>query len=159
MYKELNRLTDIIYDETGSRLEEMLLQLEPEGLPGFLEAQRENLYAGERPFTDYMRAKFKEKGILQQDVFLSADLSERYGYKLISGYKRTANRDTVLRLCLAAGFRLEEVQEALILYGMAPLYVRIPRDAAFIIAFNRRIYDIHDVDAMLRDNRLPPFLT
>ena len=35
----------------------------------------------------------------------------------------------------------------------------LPRDAAFIVAFNNRIYDIHDVDAILRENNLPPFLT
>jgi len=95
----------------------------------------------------------------QQNVFLAADMSERYGYKLISGQKHTTERDTIIRLCLAAEFLLDEVQEALILYGMAPLYAKLPRDAAFIIAFSHRIYDIHDVDAILRENNLPPFLT
>lgn len=106
-----------------------------------------------------MREKFREKGIMQQDVFLAADLSERYGYKLISEEKHTRQRDTILRICLAAEFHLDEVQEALILYGMALLHCRIPRDMAFIVAFKNRIYDIHEVDAILRENNLPPFLT
>ena len=42
---------------------------------------------------------------------------------------------------------------------MAPLHVRNPRDVAFIVAINNRIFDIHDVDAILRENNLPPFLT
>ena len=92
-------------------------------------------------------------------MFLAADLPERYGYKLISEQKHTTQRDTILRLCLAARFDLNETDEALILYGMASLHARIPRDAAFIVAFQNRVYDIHDVDAILRENDLPPFFT
>ena len=63
-----------------------------------------------------------------------------------------------MRVCLAAEFTLGETQEALVLYGMAPLYEKIRRDTAFIVAFSSRIYDIHDVDAILRENDMPPFL-
>ena len=139
--------------------EEELLRLTPAELPAFLKRREGELIRGERPWAEYMRGKFKEKGVLQQEVFLAADLPERYGYKLISEQKHTAQRDVILRICLAARFDLGETQEALILYGMAPLYARIPRDAAFIVAFRSRIYDIHDVDAILRENDLPPFLT
>ena len=31
-------------------------------------------------------------------------------------------------------------------------------DTAFIVAFSNRIYDIHEVDTILRENDLPPFL-
>ena len=79
-------------------------------------------------------------------------------YKLISGEKQTQQRDTILRICLAAEFTLVEAQEALVLYGMAPLYQKIRRDTAFIVAFSNRIYDIHEVDAIQRENDLPPFL-
>ena len=142
-----------------TELEENLLQITPKHFPVFLEEHETELYRSTRPFTDFMRQKFREKQIAQQDVFLAADLSEQYGYRLISGQKHTTDRDTILRLCLAACFTLEEVNEALILYGMAPLYAMIPRDAAFILAFHNKVYDIHDVDAILRENNLPPFLT
>ena len=144
--------------EFGPTTEKMILQIRPEDFPVFLERHAVVMIRSDRPWTDYMRKKFTEHGILQQDVFLAADLSEKYGYKLISGEKRTHRRDTILRICLAAEFELQEVQEALRLYGMAPLYWRIPRDAAFMVAFHNRIYDIHDVDAILRENNLPPFL-
>ena len=141
------------------RLRAELAALRPEDLANFLSRNADALIRSEHPFADYMREKCKEKGILQQDVFLAADLPERYGYKLISEQKHTTQRDTILRLCLAARFDLNETDEALILYGMAPLYARIPRDAAFIVAIQNRVYDIHDVDAILRENDLPPFLT
>ena len=145
------------YEEVSKSLNTAAMQLSPAALPQFLAAHADAFSS--RPFTDYMRMKFQEKDISQQNVFLAADLPERYGYKLISGEKRTLQRDVILRICLAAEFRLEEVQEALVLYGMAPLHARIPRDCAFIVAFSNRIYDIHDVDAILRENDLPPFLT
>ena len=141
------------------RLRVELAALQPEDLGGFLSRNADNLIRSEHPFADYMRMKFKEIGILQQDVFLAADLPERSGSKLLYEQKHTTQRDTILRLCLAARFDLNEADEALILYGMAPLHARIPRDAAFIVAIQNRVYDIHDVDAILRENDLPPFLT
>ena len=145
------------YEEVSKTLDAAVTRLSPAELPQFLAAHKQEI--SECPFTEYMRMKFREKGISQQNIFLAADLPERYGYKLISGEKRTLQRDVILRICLAAAFQPEEVQEALILYGMAPLRARVPRDCAFIVAFCNRIHDIHDVDAILRENHLPPFLT
>ena len=112
------------YEEQSARLLERLRQIRPEELPAFLERERDELIEGRHPFADFMRRKLREKGLLQQEVFLAADLSENYGYKLVAEEKHTRQRDTILRLCLAARFQLSEVQEALILYGMAPLYGR-----------------------------------
>ena len=104
---------------------------------------------GERLFSRYMRVTFRAKGLRQQDVFLAADIPERYGYKLISGEKRTRQRDVILRLCLGAGFSLAETQHALKMYGMAELYARMPRDAVLIIAANTGVHDVHAVDELL----------
>ena len=157
--ERVNDLQSETYEQMNERLAQTLRRISPEELPEFLSQEKGMLITGGRPFADYMRRKLREKGVLQQNVFLAADLSENYGYKLIAEEKHTRQRDTILRLCLAAGFELGEVQEALILYGMAPLYARIPRDAAFIAAIQNRVYDIHNVDAILRENDLPPFLT
>ena len=142
------------FEEVSKSLNAAIMQLSPDDLPQYLSRQE----FSPRPFTDYMRQKLREKKIPQKEVFIRADLDDRYGYKLISGEKQTQQRDTILRICLAAEFTLGEAQEALVLYGMAPLYEKIRRDTAFIVAFNTRIYEIHDVDAILRENDLPPFL-
>ena len=68
------------YEAVGMRLRVELAALRPEELAGFLSRNADNLIRSEHPFADYMREKFKEKSILQQDVFLAADLPERYGY-------------------------------------------------------------------------------
>ena len=124
----------------------------------FLEQNRADLITSPRPFADYMRMKFREKGILQQNVFLAADLSENYGYKLIAEEKHTRQRDTILRLCLAARFRPEEVQEALILYGMAPLHGRFPRDAVLTVAVQNGIYDLCEATRLLESCGLTPLI-
>ena len=132
------------------------LRPDPKALSAFLEEFRGELLPAERPFAAYMRAKCKEKGILQQTIFLAADLSENYGYKLIAEEKHTANRDVILRICLAAHFDLEETQEALILYGMAPLYERLARDLIFLVAIRNRLWDIHQVnDLLIRCGKVP----
>ena len=137
------------YEQAGARLNEELRGVRPEELADFLKRHREDLITSPRPFADYMRMKFREKSVLQQNVFLAADLSENYGYKLIAEEKHTRQRDTILRLCLAAHFRLEEVQEALLLYGMAPLHGRFPRDAVLIVAIQNGVYDMREVNALL----------
>ena len=146
------------WEETGARLERELLRLRPEELADFFRREEAALLTEPRPFARYMRLKLREKGLLQQDVFLAADLSENYGYKLVAGEKHTRQRDTILRLCLAARFTPEELREALILYGMAPLYSRFPRDAALQSAFQNGLYELPKVDRLLRSLGLPPLM-
>lgn len=132
--------------------------LRVEDLGIFMEQQAENLITDPRPFTTYMRSKFREKGLLQQNVFLAADLSENFGYKLIAEEKHTRQRDLILRLCLAARFQQEEVQEALIRYGMAPLWWRFPRDAVLLAAFGNGVHDLQKVNALLEQHGQPPLV-
>ena len=146
------------YEQGSRRLNEELLDVRPSALSDFLEQHRADLITSLRPFADYMRMKFREKGILQQNVFLAADLSENYGYKLIAEEKHTRQRDTILRLCLAARFRLEEVQEALILYGMAPLHGRLARDAVLTVAVQNGIYDLCELNRLLESCGLAPLI-
>ncbi len=135
--------------EAKEGLYEQIRSIRLEELPFFLREHKEDLLSRPRPFSDYMRAKFREKGVLQQNVFLAADISENYGYKLIAEEKHTVQRDVILRICLAAQFDLDETQKALILYGMAPLYWLLPRDIVFMAAIVHRVYDIHQVNEIL----------
>ena len=101
----------------------------------------------------------KRNGVSQQDVFLRADLPERYGYKLLSGEKRTRQRDVVIRLCYAAELTLAQTQRALKKYEMAELYAKNSRDALLMLAFNERPGSIIDVNTLLKQNNLSPLRT
>ena len=143
-------------EKTTDVLTDVLKKTGVKHLEQYFDTYHEKIENEEKPFAAYMRSQFRKKGILQQDVFLAADLSEGYGYKLISEEKRTKQRDVILRICIVAGFSLEEVQRALKLYGMSPLYPRIKRDAALIVAINTGIKDLSEVDQILISYELEP---
>ena len=124
----------------------------------FVHKNKDSMLSDATSFSTYIKTILREKGITQQIAFLKADIPERYGYKLLSGEKHTRQRDTILRLCLAAGFRLEEVQEALILYGMAPLHGRLARDAVLTVAIQNGIYDLCAVNRLLESCGQAPLI-
>ncbi|MBQ3263149.1 MAG: hypothetical protein IJH52_08235 [Oscillospiraceae bacterium] len=146
------------YEQESLRLTEAAARIAPEAVAGYLEQIRGELLPEGREFAAYMRGKLREKGILQQEVFLAADLSENYGYKLIAQEKHTRNRNVILRLCIAARLTPEETREALTLYGMAPLHGRIARDVVLLSALAFGLRDVHDVDALLRSCGLTPLM-
>ena len=118
-------------------------------LSGFNKYCRDNmdsLDTDSRAFYTYIRELMAEKEITQHLVFMRADIPERYGYKLLSGERRTRQRDVILRICYSAEFTLPETQRALKKYGMSELYAKIPRDALIMIAFNERPGDIETVN-------------
>lgn len=139
-------------DKTTNTLDAILKKTKPDQIGEYLKENEESLLDEGSPFAEYMRLHIRQKGLQQQEVFINADMSEGYGYKIISGEKHTRQRDTILRLCLGAHFDLEETQRALKIYGMSPLYSRIPRDAALMVAFHNKIYDIPDVNALLKES-------
>ena len=146
------------YEQESRRLTEAAARVLPADLEEYLEETRETLLPEGREFAAYMRGKLREKGLLQQEVFLAADVSENYGYKLIAQEKHTRNRNVILRLCIAARFTPEETREALTLYGMAPLHGRIARDVALLSALAGGLRDVHEVDAMLRRLGMAPLV-
>ena len=137
-------------------LEERLKGLRMRDIEQFLENNKKEMLKEERAFADYMRAKIKEKGLSQQDVFLKADIPERYGYKLISQEKHTKQRDIIIRICYAAGFTLDETQRALHLYQMPELFPEFARDAMIMVAINDRPGSIIELNMMLKRNGMEP---
>ena len=145
--KSTDELENILEQTTTAHIEEYLAQ------------NAESLLVEEKAFSAYMHQMIKKYGKTQQEVFLQADFPERFGYKLLSEEKRTKQRDYVIRICYATGMSLEETQKALTLYGMAPLYARIPRDAVLMIAFNQHKGSVLDVNALLSSHKLPALKT
>lgn len=118
----------------------------------YLKSNEESIITNEYAFHEYISKLIKLKNLRKQDVFLAADVPEKYGYKLLSGEKHTKQRDVILRLCYASELTLEETQKALKLYRMPELYAKIPRDAMIMIAFNERPGSIIDVNSFLKNN-------
>ena len=118
----------------------------------FFSENEDSMLSSDRPFCNYMREQIHKNGLRQQDVFLDADISEKYGYKLLSEEKHTRQRDVILRICYAAHLSLDETQKALRLYQMPELYSKIKRDALLMIVFNERPGSIIAVNSFLKKN-------
>jgi len=145
--------------KSTDELENILEQTSTTNIQAYLAQNAESLLSEEKPFSAYMHEMLRKYGKTQQEVFLQADVPERFGYKIISEDKHTKQRDTILRICYATGMTLEETQKALTLYGMAPLYARISRDAVLMVAFNQHKGNILDVNALLSSHKLPTLKT
>ena len=139
-----------------NKLEEKIIKVHVDTISEFFEENKEEMINDDYAFSEYMRQIFKDKGVHQQDVFLYADIPERYGYKLVAQQKHTRQRDIILRICYSANFTLDETQKALRLYGMPELYVEFPRDALIMVIFKDRPGDIIDVNSLLRKNGMKP---
>ena len=72
----------------------------------YCEDNKDSMNSEKNSFPVYIKELLYEKGITQQTVFLDGDIPERYGYKLLSGEKRTRQRDVILRICYAANLTL-----------------------------------------------------
>ena len=120
---------------------------------------KESVSDNSEAFSIYVKNLLQEKKLTQQYVFLQADIPERNGYKLLSGEKRTRQRDVILRICYAAKFSLAETQRALKKYEMPELYAKVPRDALLMIAFNERPGSILDVNDLLNQKGLQSLRT
>ncbi|MBQ3798015.1 MAG: hypothetical protein II842_17350 [Butyrivibrio sp.] len=118
----------------------------------YLEDNRDSLISDVSSFSSFIKDALNKRGITQQEVFLNADIPERYGYKLLSGEKHTRQRDIILRICYAAELSLQETQRALKKYGMPELYAKIQRDALLMIIFNQRPGSIIEVNMLLKEN-------
>ncbi len=140
--------------ESTEELNNVLENTKSSDINGYLKEHEESFIDSSHPFSDYLRAKIREKGITQQELFVRAELPERYGYRLLTQEKNTRQRDYILRLCFAAELTLDETQQALRLYGMSGLYARIPRDAVLIICFNQGICDITKVNELLIEHNM-----
>ena len=140
----------------SDKLEDKIVKVHVDTIGAFFEENKDEMINDEYAFANYMRVKIKEKGLSQQDIFLYADIPERYGYKLISQEKHTKQRDIILRLCYSSGFTIEETQKALRLYGMPELYVEFPRDALIMVVFKDRPGDIIMVNTILKNNKMTP---
>ncbi len=136
-------------NKTTKELENILKSTHPDALDKYLDNEKDNMI--ENDFEVYFKDCLKKKDLFLHTVFLRSDISEGYGYKLLSGQKHTNNRNLIIKLCYVSYFDINETNRALILYGMSPLYARIKDDAAIISLFNKKNRDSDDFDNFVKN--------
>lgn len=135
-------------------LNDLLEGMKPGQLDAYLRENSAFLTDGPKGFYYYFRNVLDEKNIKLMDVYSFAGVSESYGSKIVTMEKHTKNRDLIIRLCIAGHFSWDETSRALKLYGMSELYAKDPRDACIIVAINNRIFDLGEIDEMLKKQGL-----
>ena len=115
----------------------------------------------DKSFSYYMKDVIAQKNITLKnhkmclkDIYLLAGVSETYGEKVLNMEKHTKNRDLIIKFCIAGRFGLNEINTALKLYGMNPLYAKDKRDACIIVAVNNKKYDLFEIDDILEKQGL-----
>lgn len=146
-------------EKSTQELENILGSTHSKNFEVFCKNNKDSLINEDYAFSVYVKDLIKAKGLTQQNVFLNADIPERYGYKILSGEKHTRQRDIIIRICYAADFNIEETQKTLKKYKMPQLYSKIPRDAFLMIIFNERPGSIIEVNGLLKKNGLEPLRT
>lgn len=146
-------------EKSTGELTEILEKTHLSEFEKYCRENKDSMNSERSDFFAYTKELLKKKGLTQQAVFLKADIPERYGYKLLSGEKRTRQRDIILRICYAAELSLEETQRALKKYDMPVLYPKVPRDAFLMILFNERPGNIIEINELLKKNEMDPLRT
>ena len=146
-------------EKNTNELKEILGKTHLSEFEKYCKDNKESINDKEEAFSIYIKDLLANKGMMQQTVFLNADIPERYGYKLLSGEKHTKQRDVILRICYASELTLGETQRALKKYEMPELYAKIPKDAFMMIMFNDRPGSILDVNVLLKRNGMEPLRT
>lgn len=136
-------------EKPTNELEEMLEKMQPDELSGFYKENSRYMADDKKGFYYYFKDVIETKNIFLKDIYSFAGVTESWGGKIITMEKHTKNRDLIIRLCIVGHFSLEELNRALKLYGMTPLYAKDKRDACLIVAINNRIYDLAEIDEIL----------
>ena len=94
-------------------------------------------------FVSFIDDYISSKGITRAYINRQANLTN-YGYRVLNGTKHTTNRDLILRICLAMGMNLDDIQKALKLYNMRLLDESLFRDEIIIacIVTGKSVVDI-----------------
>ncbi len=144
--------------KSTDELNDLLEKVKPSQIDRYLKENKKYLKDDKKAFYYYVKEVLDAKRIKLKDVYLKAGVSETFGSKILRMEKHTSDRDLILRMCLAGRFNWEETNRALKLYGMCELYSRDSRDACVIVAINNRMYDIIDVDALMKSKGLKGIL-
>ena len=110
----------------------------------------------EQSFVQFMDEYIARHGLVRQTILLRADIPVAVGYKYLNGTKRTKNRNTILRLCIAMNMHIDDVQKVLSLYGMSALHDS-GRDSIIIMGIEYRS-KVDTIDEWLRNMGLEPIM-
>lgn len=87
---------------------------------------------------EYLNLLIKEKKLTIQQIAKDSELSDRYCYQFLSpSNPRTPSREVLLSICIGMKLNLDEIQTALKIAQLAPLYPKDERDSIIIFGIEK----------------------
>lgn len=102
-------------------------------------------------FNEYYLSVLAQNGIKRGTAAERSGLEIHYAYQIMSGVRKPG-RDKIICLCIGGGFSLKETNRALLRAGLGSLYPKKFRDAIIILAINRGIHTVLEVNELLSEN-------
>ena len=84
-----------------------------------------------------------EHDIVHAQVIADCNLDKDYATQITNGTKRNPGRDKALALCIAAGMKKDEINRAMKLLKVSPLYSRNKRDSVLLNKGIRKVIYIN----------------
>lgn len=97
---------------------------------------------------EYLNLLIKEKKLTIQQIAKDSELSDRYCYQFLSpSNPRTPSREVLISICIGMKLNLDEIQTALKIAQLAPLYPKDERDSIIIFGIEnfQSVVDINNV--------------
>lgn len=89
-------------------------------------------------FHEYLYILMEQHSFSVPNLIASASISKTYVYQFLNG-ERLPGRDIILRIGLAMGVKLDDIQRLLTLAGKSVLYPKIRRDAGILYCLKKKM--------------------
>lgn len=99
-------------------------------------------------FADYYNEYISSHELEISELISRSNISKNYIYNIING-RRNPGRDKVIALCIGAGMNVREINRGLKIAGLGVLYAKNERDARIVVAVNRGIRNVIDINLIL----------
>lgn len=137
--------------ETTSRLENILNNIKSDSeVEEYIANHTRHVYES---FDQYFNDYIAEHALILAEIIKRSNISKNYVYNIVNGNRRPG-RDKIIALCIAAGMKCSEVNRALKIANEGILYPKKERDARIIIAVNRGIKSVMELNFILESEHL-----
>lgn len=104
----------------------------------------------------FLNALMAENDLSIPELIEKSGISRNYIYNILSGERSNPGRDKLLAICIGLGASFSQINKALEMIKLSPLYPRDERDARIAIAINQGVKSVTEVNLILEKNGMNP---